>query len=184
MRPLAVAFVAVVSVVAAPVPKKAVKDYQKLADEAEWQFAERQPIGEQLTAELKGYEVRAEGASGEETFTVRIMQDGKERAKIVTHLQATLRQRDGVVYHTDFSPWSSGCSLVAFDVKTNTTLWKCDLKGLGGIDHSKYRNEVRLEVLDDDTLRVFGKESAGRYMEIISRADGKTVGHRVFAEKK
>jgi len=60
-------------------------------------------------------------------------------------------------------------TVVAIDRSTGKTLWKTDLKGLGPIAHSKYRNAVRLEVLDGDAIQVFGKESSGRYVEIVSR---------------
>lgn len=183
--PAALLFFAVVGLVqAAPVPKKTVKDYQKLADETEWKFPERKAVADRLADELKGYQAKViaeEGAS----ITVRISDDKKnELLKWETHSWAVFAQRDGVLYYTDFSPWSSGCAVVAFDLNAKKQLWRADLKGLGGIDHSKYRNEVRMEVLDGDTLRVFGKESAGRYVEFVDRGTGKTIGHKVFDEKK
>lgn len=183
IRHLSIALLAVATAVAAPVPKKPAKDYQKLADETEWKFAAHD-FQDTLAAELKGYDVEAKSESGEETVYLRLSKDGKELAKIVTHLQATVRQRDGVLYYTDFSPHSCGCSVVAFDLTAKKELWKTTLKGVGSIDHSKYFNAVRLEVLDDDAVAVFGKESLGRYYEVVDRGTGKTVGHKVFEEKK
>lgn len=171
---------------AAPVPKARVKDYQKLADETEWKFAERKAITDQLTDEFKGFraELLAFEAGGI-GMIVRIANAKKEELlKWETHVEVSFAQRDGVLYYTDFSPYSSGCAVVAFDLNAKKQLWKADLKGLGGIDHSKYRNEVRMEVLDGDTLRVFGKESAGKYVEFVDRGSGKTVGHKVFKEEK
>ena len=58
------------------------------------------------------------------------------------------------------------------------------LKGIGPVTHSKYSNEVWLGVLDADTLIVHGNESFGKYVEIVDRKTGKTVGHKVFKDEK
>ena len=185
-RALLLSLLVVATAVAAPVPKKPMKDYQKVADETEWRFPERKAITEQLQDEFKGF--RAELVSiegGGIGMTVRIANAKKEELlKWETHVEVSYSQRDGVLYYTNFHPSSSGCAVVAFDLTAKKQLWKTALKGLGPIDHSKYRNDVRLEVLDDDTVQVFGKESSGRYVEVVDRGTGKTVGHKVFAEEK
>lgn len=190
LRTIALALLAVATVVAAPVLKKRLKDYQKLADETEWHFPEvrdlntaardfhaavRTELGEY---DLKGTNIKAEG------IFLRISKDGNELMEWTTHAHAAFAQRNGVLYYTDFHTSASGCKVVAFDLKAKKQLWTCDLKGLGPIDHSKYRNEVRMKVLDDYTLKVFGKESAGRYLEIVDRTTGKTVGHKLFEDEK
>jgi len=176
-------FVVTGTVPAAPVPKKPFKDYQRLADETEWKFEDLGDFEARLAAELKGFEVTPV-AKGRGEYTVRIWK-GKDELLIWETIPARpFHQRNDILFYADFHPSSSGCSVVAFDLKSKKQLWKCDLKGLGGIDHSKYRNEVRMELLDDDTLRVFGKESAGKYVEIVDRGTGTTVGHKVFNEKK
>lgn len=170
---------------AAPVPKKPKVDYQKLADETEWKYVTFS-FKETLATELKGYEVTEEQAvDGSRDLVIHISDDKKELLLAwKTHGGTeSFAQRNGVFYYTDHSPYSSGCSVVAFDLDAKKQLWKTELKGLGPIDHSKYRNAVRLEVLDDETLRVFGKESSGRYVEIVDRGTGKTVGHKLFDEK-
>jgi hypothetical protein len=183
-RSLFVALLAAASTLAAPVPKTTVKDYQKLADETEWTFTDRKDLSERLADEFKGYQAAVIAAEGR-SITIRVTDDKKaELLKWESHAEVSFAQRGGIVYYTDHGPISSGCAVIAFDLNAKKQLWKADLKGLGPIAHSKYRNEVRLEVLDDDTLRVFGKESAGRYVGIVSRHTGKTLGHKVFAEKK
>lgn len=47
------------------------------------------------------------------------------------------------------------------------------------VDHTRYSNRVNLEVVDG-AVRVFGQESARRYVEIVEPKTGKTVGHRVY----
>ena len=184
MRPLLFVTLAAVAV-AAPVPKKPKPDYQKLADETEWSFPERKAITDMLTSEFKGY--RAEVLSFDDgvKMTVLIANASKERLlKLETHVEVSLVQRDGVLYYPVHSPVASGCKVVAFDLIAKKELWASELKGTGPVDHSEYRNQVRLEVLDDGAVRVFGQESAGRYVEVVDRATGKTVGHKVFKEKE
>jgi hypothetical protein len=182
LRSLLVGLLATTTLVAAPVPKKTANKYQKLADETEWQFPEFN-FGDALASELNGYRVkRLDEAGG---VLIVVSNDKSEHLfDFGTHRNAPFLQRNGVLYHTEFSPNSTGCSVVAFDLIAKKQLWKTSLKGVGDVDHSKYFNAVRLEVLDDDTLRVFGKESSGRYVEIVSRGTGKTVGHKVFKEKE
>lgn len=185
-RSLIVTLLVVATVVAAPVPKKPAKDYQKLADETEWRFAERKAITDQLTDEFKGFRWELlpfeVGGIG---MTVRISNVKKEvLLNWETQVLVSFAQRDGVLYYTDFDPSASGCTVVAFDLNAKKQLWKTDLKGLGPIAHSGYRNDVRLDVFDGDTVQVFGKESSGRYVEFVDRTSGKTVGDRVFAEEK
>ena len=104
------------------------------------------------------------------------------RKYLTGHPGTVFAERKNVVYYADFTPYSSGCVVVAVDLKTKKKLWKTDLKGLGPINHTKYRNAVILEV-KDDVIRVQGQESAGRYLEYVDMKSGKTLGHRVFDQK-
>jgi len=88
----------------------------------------------------------------------------------------------GVQYRAEFHPHSSGCAVMACDLKSGGPLWRSQLKGLGPIDHSKYFNAVRVEPVDGQVLAVYGQESARRYVEIISLKTGKTLGHKLFPE--
>ena len=185
MRSLSLALLAVVVAVAAPVPKKPKVDYQKLADETEWKFPEGKAITEMLADEFKGYRAEVLSFDDGAKMTVLIANAKKEALlKLETHVEVSLAQREGVVYYPVHSPIGSGCKVVAFDLTAKKELWSTGLKGMGLVLHSWYRNQVRLEVLDGDTLRVWGKESAGRYVEIVDRTTGKTVGHKVFKEKE
>jgi hypothetical protein len=87
-----------------------------------------------------------------------------------------------MLYYADYSPGSSGCALVAVDLKTGKQMWKSGLQGLGPIAHTRYRNSVTLEPTDD-ALLVHGQESAGNYVEYVDKKSGKTVGHKVFKDK-
>ena len=85
-----------------------------------------------------------------------------------------------LICQPDFHPSSSGCAVLAFDLKTQKQLWKTTLKGLGPIAHFRYANSVNLEIINNNAVRIFGNESAGQYLEIVDLKTGKTVGHQKY----
>lgn len=184
--PLTVLFVVAVVWLActAADPKQPVKDYQKLADETDWTFADFN-FKETLATEFKGYDVKSEPVpDSKRDLVVHISKEKKELLAWETHNTTPFFQRNGILYYAKFSSASNGCAVVAFDLNQKKELWRTSLKGIGRVNHFGYSNSVRLEVFDDDTLRVFGKESLGRYVEIVNRGTGKTVGHKVFKDEK
>ena len=52
------------------------------------------------------------------------------------------------------------------------------MQGLGFIAHSAYVNRVQMQ-LTPHGLVIYGKESRGRYVEILGPADGRQLGHRL-----
>jgi hypothetical protein len=182
-RTLCLSLFAVATLLAAPVPKKPAKDYQKLADETEWQFDDLASFDDRLATELGAFKMKVKDLGGKVSVVIS-SSNWEKPVGWETRTTSPFAHRNGVLYSTDVHPRVAGCSVTALDLRTNRRLWSTDLKGVGLVDHTKYRNEVRMEVLDGDTLRVFGKESSGRYVEIVDRHSGKTVGHKVFDETK
>jgi hypothetical protein len=179
--------VAVALVVATAVPAGGPKatDYQKMADAADWLPPEQEGFLQCLAHGLNDYQVeviRRKGASW--GATIRISEGGKELYSWDAHLSTVFWERDGMLYHAEFSPQASGCAVVAYDLKAGKRLWRAELKGVGRGHYSKYFNAVRLELTNDEVLSVYGHEAVGRYVEILDRKTGKTVGHKVFPAKK
>jgi hypothetical protein len=114
---------------------------------------------------------------------VRFFRNDKLLRTIEGHTQTQFVGDRMILWHAEYHPSSSGCTLIATDLETGKQLWKSHLKGIGPIDHTKYSNSVILE-LDKDVIRVWGKEAFGDYLEIVDRKTGKTVGHRVFRGPK
>ena len=86
---------------------------------------------------------------------------------------------------TQPSPQSStGCEVVAYDLKGQKQLWRTHLEGLVAVGDSEYCNVVRLERVNDEVLAVYGDEVAGRYVEIVDMKTGKTVGHKEFPKRR
>jgi hypothetical protein len=170
---------------AAPLPMQ--EDYQKKAGEAPWEWSDELASAADSAKRLKGdykAEYKAEaGAPGSLGYgTIRILRDGVAVHTFGGHKRTVFTVRDGVLYYADFGPISSGCAVVAYDLKAKKQLWKARLKGLGPIGHSRYSNAVNLD-LDKQAVCVRGKEAAGNYIEYVDLRSGKTVGHKVYPRK-
>jgi hypothetical protein len=168
-------------------PGPAETDYQKQADAAQWSWEPKQAnLLFCVRRDLRDYQV--EIVCPKQTFppageplTVRLTDDGKEVYSFKAHDGTVFTRRGDVLYIARFSPIATGCSVVAHDFKAKKELWKAELKGIGPVDHSKYRNEVTVTTTAaDDAILVTGKEAAGRYIEYLDARSGKTVGHKVF----
>lgn len=156
--------------------------YQKIADATPWTWApERASVSDAFLRLPNTYQVelsRPKGKTG--VVTVRLLDDGKEAFALAGHYGSVFALSGDVLVYADFDPHRNGCSLVAYDLKQKKQSWKTTLKGLGPIPHSRYANAVTLEFIDNAAVRVFGNESAGKYLEIVDINMGKAVGHRVY----
>jgi hypothetical protein len=163
---------------AAPLPMT--EDYQKKADQAAWEWSDDRAAPESSAKRLSGpYKAEVGRRDDFGRGTIRIVLDGAVIHSFGGHWRTVFAVRDDVLYYADFGPISSGCAVVAYDLKAKKQLWKARLKGLGPIGHSRYSNAVNLD-LEKQAVCVRGKESAGRYIEFVDLRTGKTVGHKVY----
>jgi hypothetical protein len=177
-------FLGAAALVAAPVePGAAGKAarYQKLADGLPWKEPAAKP-SHSLEEQLPGFMINYTQVRGVNirTDTIRIIRAGKQLSAWEDRGAGAYLARHDVLYRADYGPISSGCAIIAFDLKAGKDLWKSSLKGLGPIKHSKYHNRVWMDPVADGVLGVYGHESAGRYVELVDFKTGRTVGHKVF----
>jgi hypothetical protein len=177
----------VVNLLAVPVPNldELKERYQRRADEAVWRWDDdKAHVGASVARYQGGYDLDFKWDSPERAFeaTIRFCKDGKDVLVLKGHRGTQFAQQGSVLYYADFIAISSGCTVIAYDLERGKQLWKTNLKGLGPIGHSKYRNAVMLEV-DREVVTVVGKESAGKYLEYVDVKSGTTVGNRVFKDK-
>jgi hypothetical protein len=177
-------FLGAAALVAAPVEPgaagKAVR-YQKLADGLDWKEPADQPA-RSLASQIPHYqlEIRVTISGGERTDDVAITDHGRILCSWHERGHGVALVRDGILYRADYEPMATGCAIIAFDLKAGQELWTATLKGLGPIEHSKYHNWVWMERIGDSVVAVYGREPAGRYVELVDLKTGKTVGHKVF----
>lgn len=88
-------------------------------------------------------------------------------------------RRDGKLYTAQFSQSATGCTVLAQDAVTGAVFWQRVLEGLGSVHHSKYSNAVQMQFVGE-RLAVFGKESAGSYIEVLDSASGTVLYQRVI----
>ena len=161
--------------------------YQEMADEMDWDWPKEKASLKYCSEHYKGaFELEMETATEQFARSTLLKfkdSEGKKFFSLLAHANTVFVEKGNVLYYTDFSPYSSGCTLIAYDLQTSKELWKTDLQGLGPIKHFKYRNTVALDI-KEGTLRVLGNESSGKYVEFVDMKTGKTVGHRIFKDEK
>ncbi len=107
---------------------------------------------------------------------VEVRRDGKTIVSWRAHIASVFLRRADTLYYAEFSPYSSGCSIVAYHLNHGER-WKTPLWGIGPLGNSMYTNRVNMK-LDGNHLIVFGDESAGRYIQLVDVRTGRIVGRR------
>ena len=90
---------------------------------------------------------------------------------------ALLLKVDYVLFVALYSQRSTGCCVLALNLSSWETLWERELKGLGSVGHSRYRNKVQMSIIES-YLVIFGWESDGKYIEILDPVSGDLVLNR------
>ena len=107
---------------------------------------------------------------------------GKEVFKWDTHHEGVFAITNDVLIYSNHHPISTGCEILAVNLKNGKTLWNTPLAGVGPISHSIYRNRINLVVLDGK-ITVYGNESGGQYIEILDFETGAQVSHKLGTKK-
>jgi hypothetical protein len=156
--------------------------YQKVADATPWSWsADRASVADSFLRFPNTYQlqlIRPKEKNG--VVIIRLNDDGKELYSWLGHYGSVFALSGDVLVYADYGQGRNGCSLIAYDLKQKNQLWKTELRGIGPIPHSRYANAVTLEFIDGATVRVFGNESAGKYLELVDINTSKTIGHRVY----
>lgn len=162
-------------------------DYQKIADAASWEWQpEQATVLSSMMLCPKDYKVeiiRPQNTFGE--LTIQFYHDDRLDCTINGHAYTTFVIDEDILYYADYSHSTTGCALVAYDMKARKQLWKSDLEGIGPIEHFGYSNEVIVQLaqgssLAPRTIQVRGNERAGKYLEFVDAKTGKSVAHRLF----
>ena len=112
---------------------------------------------------------------------IHIIKNKQKLFSINGHEETVFVIGDNILYYAIFSPISNGCTIAAYDLNEQKELWETRLKGIGLIEHSKYRNRINIEI-NSEVITVIGKEASGDYIEIVDRKTGKTIANRRYQE--
>jgi hypothetical protein len=133
--------------------------------------------------------VLAADARARQRLAIRLELDVPEEAKVWTFSEERvpssakpLARLEDRLFAAEYSPSSDGCAVVAYDLDTRKELWRTQLRGLGPMLHSKYRNAVNLSVVEGVVVAC-AEESGGRYVECLSPRTGRVLYHRVLGPR-
>ncbi len=112
-------------------------------------------------------------------FVVQILREDELRLEFPAHAATVFDTCRDLFVYAEFTTSSSGCTVIASDLKTRKQLWAVPLEGLGPIAHKSYRNRVSLSIVYG-VVNIYGWESGGKYLELLDLKTGKVLGHRVF----
>ncbi len=153
---------------------------QAVVEKMEWKWDEKRTTPQASMSQLgPGFVLKLEPKKeNPRSQPLTISREGQADFVWQGHPNTVFVRRGDVLYLADFNPITSGCSIVAFDLKAGKPVWRTHLVGIA-VAHSKYRNLINLDV-DDKHLTIYGNEMGGRYIELLDFKTGATVGHRVM----
>ena len=111
-------------------------------------------------------------------ITIRVSKDGELRFEQKSHKKGAFVIQDSILVYADYSAFSSGCELIAYNLEEKEEIWRVKLQGLNDLPHSEYINAINMECRRGDIV-VFGNEAYGQYIEVIDLLDGNQKFHKV-----
>ncbi len=116
-------------------------------------------------------------------LTFKFVRKGKEVVAIPGHTRSVFCADDSekVLFFAQFPHNSTGCTILAYDLRTGKELWKTRLHALGKIeqiDRLRYSNKVNLTF--GGSVWVSVRESFGDYIEALDPRTGKIIAHKVY----
>ena len=149
-------------------------DWAARAKSVAWAYQDTSTL--HWAVHVERYDVELVHRAGADGIEVKIAKAGKVVYQWKATDETPFAVRGDMLYYVEHHPIASGAAAVSIDLKTGTLRWRTQLKGLGPVDHSKYRNQVWLEIADD-ALVVQGRESYGNYVELVDFTTGKTLAN-------
>ena len=156
-------------------------DYQKMADGARWAWDDYDAtVLRSIERDNSDYDIRlSKTVEDRDHLVVTILKGQKAVYSWKGHRHSVFRIMDDVLYYPEFHFSSSGCTVVAHDLKKQKEVWRVPVVGLGGVSHSAYLNTIAIDV-GGDVVSIHGHESYGDYLQYKDRKNGKTVGQKIF----
>lgn len=107
--------------------------------------------------------------------TIIIHKDGSAVFSFTAHNHTPFLIDDDCLYYVDYCPIANGATLHKVNLKNGSQLFEQRVVGIGPVDHSKYSNVISMR-LAASILVIQGQESAGSYVEMHEKSDGRKIG--------
>jgi hypothetical protein len=125
------------------------------------------------------------------SWLLRFVHDKKVVVEFSTAPHIGFVALDGVVFVTNYSSSSSGCTVIAFDLTTGKELWKTHCTALRDPAHLGYENATTIGLRPatnkpgetGSVIAIQGDESFGRYTEILDPKTGHQLAHQIYKPK-
>jgi glucose dehydrogenase len=109
---------------------------------------------------------------------------------IVGHAESVFRTDGNVLFFASFPTFTQGCTVFAYDLTTGKKMWETKLNAVPKVGHTAYRNQVTMELSSfaelgkegEGAIKIVGRESFGDYVEVLDRATGKVLAHKVYRQ--
>ena len=177
---------------APPTVRKVSMPLQPLVEKMDWTWREEESRFQWYVDQLdETFQVQMDDGGDKKrkrwirNITISIRDKSGEPLTWQGHLESCfLGMKNGVIVYEDHRRMAQGCTVVAYDVRKGVEIWRTGLRGKGRrVRHSRYRNQINLRYGPSDSIVVFGKETAGNYIELLSIKTGETVGHRIVPRR-
>jgi hypothetical protein len=143
-----------------------------------WKFEDKSTLD--WVREVAGYDITLARAGGSRVVEVSVRKQGQ--ATVIYRWKATantpLAIMDDTLYYVAHSEIASGARVVAVELRSGKQRWSTQLKGLGPIAHSQYRNQVWFAI-EGGVIEVRSLEAGGKYIELVDLKTGKMLATRV-----
>ena len=115
----------------------------------------------------------------------RASEEDRKKCSWVGHRYTVFRIRLTSLVYADWDPHQTGGEIVCVDLVSGKVIWRSSLRGLDAVEPMRRRETLfysnRLDInMRGRYVTIWGKETAGRYVEYKSMATGETVAHKVF----
>lgn len=143
-----------------------------------WKFEDKSTLD--WVRVVAGYDITLVRAGGSRVVEVSVRKQGQDT--VIYRWKATantpLAITDDTLYYVAHGEIASGAQVVAVDLRTGKQRWSTQLRGLGPVSHSQYRNQVWF-VIEAGAIEVQSVEANGKYMELVDPKTGKTLATRL-----
>lgn len=161
-------------------------NYKKMAAAAEWKWSEQATNPFYCSLGKHGefsivIAVPPDRGLTDPGLSIDIRKEEKSVFKFLANPKTVFSLNIDRLTYVAFSPFVPGGEVVHVDLTSGKELWRSPLAGLApGGAFFNYVTRFNLEQVNPDVVLIWGKESAGRYLEVKSLRTGETIGHKVF----